>query len=102
MTARELRQTGAQQLLDSLSDELPWIITIDCDGLDPSIAPAVGWPEAGGLDFFEIGTLVQGLAERRSVAGMVFTEFQPAHDVRQTTAKTIGRLMMMVMDAQTA
>ncbi len=102
VTAWELHEQGATALLESLPNDLPWLITIDCDGLDPAIAPAVGWPEPGGVDFMQIGTILGGLAERGSVAGLVFTEFQPALDVRGITAKTIARLMMKVMGTQGA
>lgn len=96
----DLQEAGAQSVLESLSSDNKWIITIDCDGLDPSIAPGVGWPEPGGLSYFEIATLVRGLAAQGLVAAVVFTEFQPQHDVRGITAKTIARLMMNVMGLQ--
>ncbi len=97
VTAHELHAMGPQAFLDTLPGDLPWILTIDVDGLDPSIAPGVAVLEAGGIDFFEMGAIVQGLAARRAIAGMIFTEFQPALDVRTTTARTIGRLIMMAM-----
>lgn len=100
VTMWDLHEQGAHAFLDTLSDDLPWIITIDCDGLDPSIAPGVGWPEPGGISFMDIGTIVRGLAKRNSIAGMIFTEFQPALDVRSITAKTIARLMMNVIGIQ--
>lgn len=100
ITAWELHSGGAQQVLDSLSSDHKWIITVDCDGLDPSIAPAVAWPEPGGVTFPQAHTLIGGLAERGLVAAVVFTEFQPALDVRQTTARTIARLLLNVMGRQ--
>ena len=97
VTAQELHEMGPQAFLDSLSDELPWILTIDVDGLDPAIAPGVAVLEVGGIDFFEMGSIVQGLAARQAIAGMIFTEFQPALDVRTITARTIGRLILLAM-----
>lgn len=99
--AHELRRMGAEAFLATLPDDLPWILSIDVDGLDPTIAPAVAAREIGGIDFFEISTIVRGLAARRSIAGMIFTEYQPGlDDERRTTASTIGRLMLIAMDAQ--
>ena len=100
MTAWQLHAEGAESLLESLPTDRKWIITIDCDGLDPSIAPAVGWPEPGGVTYPQIHTLVGGLADRGLVAAIVFTEFQPALDVRQATARTIARLFLNVMGRQ--
>lgn len=74
-----------------------WLVTIDCDGLDPSIAPAVGWPEPGGLTYPQIAGLVRALATRDAIAAFVVTEFQPARDVAGTTALTIARLLLQVI-----
>lgn len=100
VTAWQLHEDGAQSLLESLPTNRKWIVTIDCDGLDPAIAPAVGWPEPGGLTYPQVHTLVGGLADLGLVAAIVFTEFQPALDVRQSTARTIARLFLNVMGRQ--
>ena len=36
------------------------IFSIDCDGLDPSVLPAVNMPTPGGLDFVEVAALLEG------------------------------------------
>lgn len=100
VTAWELHEMGAQALLDSLTTEGRWLITIDCDGLDTSIAPAIGAREPGGLTFHEARTLVGGLARRNQVAALVFAEYQPALDIQSITAHTIVRLMINVIGAQ--
>lgn len=100
VTAWELHETGAKFLLKSLSAPGRWVITIDCDGLDTSIAPAIGAREPGGLTFDEIRTLVGGLAEQNKVAALVFTEYQPDLDIQEITAHTITRLMINVIGKQ--
>lgn len=100
VTAHELRKQGPEAFLDSLSDEHPWLLSIDVDGLDPTIAPAVAASVSGGIDFYEMSTIMQGLGRRGSIAGAVFTEFQPRLDPDQVTARTIGRLILIAMDAQ--
>ena len=100
VTAWELRERGAAQMVEDLPTSNRWVVTIDCDGLDPTIAPGVGWPEPGGLTFPEIATLVRGLSRRSSIAAVVFTEFQPARDIQGTTAQTIARLLVNVLGLQ--
>jgi len=100
VTAWELREMGAAALVATLPTDRRWVVTIDCDGLDPTIAPAVGWPEPGGLSFPEIATLVRGLAQRQLIAGFVATEFQPAKDEQGATALTLVRLIMNVIGLQ--
>jgi agmatinase len=100
ITAWELHEQGAKSVLDSLTTDGRWLITIDCDGLDTSIAPGIGAREPGGLTFNEARTLVAGLARRNQVAALVFTEYQPALDIQSITAHTIVRLMINVIGAQ--
>lgn len=102
ITAWELHEAGARSVLDSLTSEGRWMITIDCDGLDTSIAPAIGAREPGGLTYHETRTLVAGLARRNKVAALVFTEYQPALDIQAITAHTIVRLMINVIGGQRA
>lgn len=97
VTASELHTLGAQALFESLPTSAPWFVTIDCDGLDPSIAPAVGYPEPDGLTFREAAGLVRGLARQGRVAAIELTEYRPALDVRQLTALTILRLLTSVI-----
>jgi agmatinase len=77
-----------------------WLVTIDCDGLDPTIAPGVGWPEPGGLTFPQIATIVRALARRSSIAALVVTEFQPERDIAGMTALTVSRLFLNAIGLQ--
>jgi agmatinase len=63
------------RVVDSLSEAV--YITIDCDGLDPSIMPAVGTPEPGGLGWYETLTLLHRVVEARRVVGFDVVELCP-------------------------
>jgi agmatinase len=63
------------RIVDSLSDTV--YITIDCDGLDPAIMPAVGTPEPGGLSWYETLALLRRVIERRTVVGCDIVELCP-------------------------
>ncbi len=63
------------QVVDSLSGTV--YITIDCDGLDPAIMPAVGTPEPGGLSWYETLALLRRVIERRTVVGCDLVELCP-------------------------
>jgi agmatinase len=97
ITARELHAEGAQSVLDRLPDVDRWFVTIDCDGLDPSIAPGVAYPEPDGITFHEASTLVRGVARTGRVSGLLITEHVPSLDLRELTALTIVRLLMNFM-----
>jgi agmatinase len=57
----------------SLSDEV--YLTIDIDGLDPSIVPTTGTPEPGGLGWYETLALIRKIAETRRIVGMDLVEY---------------------------
>jgi agmatinase len=101
VTAREVHDRGVGgAVLDRLTDDRRWVVTIDCDGLDPTIAPAVGWPEPGGLTYPQMSAIVRWLAERNKVAALVVTEFQPDLDIGGITAMHIVRLLLLVLGLQ--
>jgi N1-aminopropylagmatine ureohydrolase len=63
------------RVVDSLSGDV--YITIDCDGLDPAIMPAVGTPEPGGLSWYETLALLRQVIEKRRVVGCDLVELAP-------------------------
>ncbi len=71
-------------------------ITIDCDGLDPTLVPATGTPEPGGLGWFDILDFMRRVFERRNVVGFDIVELSPVkglHYVDYSLAKLAYRLM---------
>src|SRR5438128_480683 len=63
------------RVVDSLGEAV--YITIDCDGLDPSIMPAVGTPEPGGLSWYEALALLRRVIESRRGVGCDVVELCP-------------------------
>ncbi|MEO7660076.1 MAG: agmatinase [Pyrinomonadaceae bacterium] len=61
------------EAIDSLTENV--YLTIDIDGLDPSIVPTTGTPEPGGLGWYETLTLIRKLAEKKRVVGMDLVEY---------------------------
>jgi agmatinase len=63
------------RVVDSLSENV--YITIDADGLDPAIMPAVGTPEPGGLSWYETLALLRRVIEAKHVVGCDLVELCP-------------------------
>lgn len=61
--------------VDALADDV--YITIDLDGLEPGLMPAVGTPEPGGLNWRELTTLLRRTFERRRVVACDVVELCP-------------------------
>lgn len=92
--AEVLHDRGTEWLIEQLPMAAPWFVSIDVDGLDPSVAPGTGYPLPGGLTFLQAARLVRTIAGSGSLAGIDVTEFYPSKDVRGLTALTIVRLLM--------
>ena len=52
-------------------------VSLDLDVLDPSLMAAVGTPEPGGLNWYEILGLLRYVAERRQIIGFDVVELTP-------------------------
>jgi len=61
------------EAVDALTENV--YLTIDIDGLDPSLVPTTGTPEPGGLGWYETLALIRKLAEKRRIVGMDLVEF---------------------------
>ena len=59
--------------IDNLTENV--YLTIDIDGLDPSLVPTTGTPEPGGLGWYETLTLIRKLGKKRRVVGMDLVEY---------------------------
>ncbi len=69
------QRTGSTRVVESLGDKV--YITIDVDGLDPAIMPAVGTPEPGGLAWHELLALLRAVISARTVVGCDIVELWP-------------------------
>jgi len=93
ISAYELHDIGMDAVLDRIPDGGPFYLTIDADGIDPTIMPAVMAQTPGGLDWFQIRALIHGLVKKGRVVGMDLVEIAPQHDVGNTTMIHAERLI---------
>ena len=66
-----------QRALDLLDPARGVYLTIDIDGLDPSIAPGTGTPEPGGLSWVQTLTLLRAVCTARRVVSADIVEVRP-------------------------
>jgi agmatinase len=85
LKSRSLKLISSQEIKDKkhwrnlvsrvLSDEV--YLTIDLDVLDPSIMPAVGTPEPGGLRWEDILEIMRFVIENKKILGIDVVELCP-------------------------
>lgn len=102
ISAYTVHEQGMPAILDRIPDGGSYYLTIDADGLDPSIIPAVEGPAAGGLLFHQVRELIHGLQRKGSLAGMDIVEITPSRDLNEISAITAGQLVVNFIGAGSA
>lgn len=54
-------------------------LTVDLDGFDPAYIPATGTPEPGGLDWYQVTSLIREVAHARRIVAADVVELLPQH-----------------------
>ena len=80
LSVRQIRKLGVDAVLERIPKAARYYVTIDIDGFDPSIAPGTGTPSHGGLLYYEVLELLQGLTKRGDVVGIDLVEVAPDYD----------------------
>lgn len=93
ITAYEMHDMGMQAVLDRIPDGGPYYLTVDADGLDPTIMPGVISQTPGGLTWVQMHKLIHGLVKKGRVVGMDLVEIAPSRDVGNTTMYHAERLL---------
>lgn len=80
VTMRDWRRHGVKSALAHIPDGSQVLISVDCDGLDPAVLPAVNMPTPGGLTYGDMMDLLTGVAARTHIAGLALVELVPERD----------------------
>ena len=80
ISAYEVHKKGIKNILEMIPSEGPFYITVDADGLDPTIMPAVNAPTPGGLNWIQIRELIHGIVNKGRVLGFDLVEISPSFE----------------------
>ncbi len=69
-------------------------VSLDVDGIDPAVAPGVGTPVRGGLDYRESHLAMEMVAESGQLLGMDVVEVNPILDHQNSTAELGTELIL--------
>lgn len=105
-TAEALYQDPSDAYLETarrLINGRPIYLTIDLDGLDPSVIPDVGTPEPGGLGWYDCLDLVRTVAEAGNVIAFDCVELCPSANGQQSAfaaAKLVYKTLNFILRAR--
>lgn len=99
VTARTIHERGIAAALEQIPEGARIVVTLDCDGLDPSIMPGVAARTPGGLTYTQVIDLVAGAAKRGRIVGMDLVELLPTADPGGLSALTAARILVNAIGA---
>ena len=80
MSPKKIRELGISGTIQAIPKCDRYYVTIDIDGMDPSIAPATGALAYGGLLYEETRELLKGIANLGEIVGFDMVEVAPPLD----------------------
>ena len=91
-TMKDIDRSGIAEVMEraielASRDTLGVHVSFDLDACDPSVAPGVGTPVKGGLDYREAHMVMEMLADSGTLAALDLVEVNPTLDVRNSTAE---------------
>ena len=86
--------TWMEEVTAALPDTV--YITIDLDGLDPSVIPGTGTPEPGGITYRQLNELIKKVGSRRKVVAADITELTKIEGF-QVSEYTAAKIAMKLM-----
>ena len=81
VSGQDLAERGIAPALAEIPEGARVFVSLDVDALDPAIMPAVIGRTPGGMSYWQLVGLLQGVAERAEIAGFALVEFMPARDI---------------------
>jgi agmatinase len=98
-TREQIRELGVKGVLERMPKLGNVFVTIDIDGLDPSIAPGTGSPTVDGLLYHEVRGLLQGVSKLGRVVGFDLVEVNPMVDHYGQTCLLASTLILEFLGA---
>lgn len=94
ISAHDIHRDGTSQVVDQIARGSDVLISLDVDALDPSLVPGVIGPAPGGLTYYQVIEMIEGVAAKARIAGFTIVEFMPERDVNGIGALNAARVVV--------
>ena len=94
ISVRQMRDLGAEGVIDRIPAKARVYVTLDIDGFCPSIAPGTGTPSHGGFLYYEVLEMLQAVAKRHEIVGIDLVEVAPDYDHTGGTAILAAQILL--------
>lgn len=99
VTAAQWEKEGTDAILARIPDGRRYYLTLDADGLDPAVMPAVAAPSPGGISYRQTIDLIKGLIGKGRLVGMDMVEITPSRDINEISSITAGNIILNAIGA---
>ena len=96
-TARQVHAQGIKRVIKALPKDVKFFITLDVDGLDPSVMPGTVALAPGGLLWWQLIDLLDGISEKGPIIGLNVVELSPKNDLNQISMIGVGRFIVALV-----
>jgi agmatinase len=93
-TADAVADRGALAITEEIGKLGNYYVSLDIDGLDPSIAPGTESPEADGMTFRQVKTVLRALGRQGTLVGADVVEVNPYLDHAELTQHMAVQLLI--------
>jgi agmatinase len=97
--AERIVRDGVPAALASLPGSGAAYVTIDIDVLDPAGAPGTGYPEPGGIGYYQLKEALLLVARKYDIVAFDLTEVDPIYDAAGVTPRIAAKLMLDLLGA---
>ena len=97
ITSKEAKRIEAEGVLAKIPRGKKYFVTIDIDGFDLSIAPGVGSPSPGGLEYNLVSDVLYGIAKMGDIIAFDMVEVAPQYDQAGITPRVAAMTMLSFM-----
>ena len=92
--APRVHERGIDEATSLIPKAPYYYITVDIDGLDPSICPGTGSPQPGGLLYDEVREIIRATCARGRLVGFDVCEVSPSYDWANQTSLYAAQLIL--------
>ena len=96
-TGRQIHNQGIKHVIDALPTGIKFFISLDVDGLDPSVMPGTVALAPGGLLWWQLIDLLDGISEKGPIIGLNVVELAPKNDLNQISMIGVGRFIVSLV-----
>ena len=94
---REVALGGIEPIISAIPAGANLYIAFDIDAMDPALVPAVIGPAPGGLDYWQVVSILEAVAAKARIRGFNLAELMPSGDIGGRGALVAARLVAMVL-----